>query len=178
MEPIMDVSVQEACRTLEARGVLRQRQGEIPDGYLTYVRELLGDQMPADLEAFYREGVEAVGDFRATLPTWNERPERRRDGMLRALLPAQAVPIFSDGAGSLYGLDLTSGVARPAVYFFDHEDLFERPRWAAGSSLGHFLLLLGQHDQAIEEGRAPGWERGIDPDIDKCPRAPPLWLAG
>jgi hypothetical protein len=98
--------------------------------------------------------------------------------MLRALLPAQAVPIFFDGAGNLYALDLSSGVASPAVYFFDHEDLFERPRWAAGSSLGHFLLLLGQHDQAIDEGRAPGWELGIDPDIDKCPRAPPIWLAG
>jgi hypothetical protein len=98
--------------------------------------------------------------------------------MLRALLPAQAVPIFSDGAGSLYGLALTSGVASSAVYFFVHEDLFERPRWAAGSSLGHFLLLLGQHDQAIDEGRTPGWECDIDPDIDKCPRAPPIWLAG
>jgi hypothetical protein len=40
------------------------------------------------------------------------------------------------------------------------------------------LLLLGQHDRAIDEGRAPGWERDIDPDIDKCPRAPPIWLAG
>ena len=98
--------------------------------------------------------------------------------MLRALLPVQAVPIFSDGAGSLYGLDLSSGMTSPAVYFFDHEDLFERPRWAAGSSLGRFLLLLGQHDRAVDEGRAPGWERGIDPDIDKCSRAPPIWLAG
>ncbi len=174
----MDVSVQEACRTLEAQGTLRRRQGEIPDGLVAYVRELLGDQMPANLEALYREGVEAIGDFRAVIPKWNERPERRREGLLCALLPAQAVPIFSDGAGSLYGLDLTSGVARPAVYFFDHEDLFERPRWAAGSSLGHFLLLLGQHDQAIDEGRAPGWEKSIDPNIDRCAWAPPIWLAG
>jgi hypothetical protein len=59
-------------------------------------------------------------------------------------------------------------VAGPAVYFFDHEDLFERPRWAAGSSLGH-LLLLGQHDRAIDEGRAPVWESGIDPDNENCP---------
>lgn len=99
--------------------------------------------------------------------------------MLRALLNAQAVPIFSDGAGNLYGLDLSSGAATPAVYFFDHEDLFERPHWAAGSSLGRcLLLLLGQQDQALEEGRTPGWEREIDPDIDKCPRAPPIWRAG
>jgi hypothetical protein len=174
----MIITVQEACCTLDAQGALRRRPGGSPDGLVPYVRELLGDQVPADLEAFYREGVEAVGDFRAILPKWNERPERRREGMLRALLPAQAVPIFSDGAGSLYGLDLSSGAASPAVYFFDHEDLFERPRWAAGSSLGHFLLLLAQQDRAIEEGRTPGWERRIDPNIDKCPRAPPIWLAG
>jgi len=36
---------------------------------MAYVRERLSDQMPADLEALYREVVEAVGDFRAVLPT-------------------------------------------------------------------------------------------------------------
>lgn len=174
----MDFTVHEACRLLEAQGALRRRPAGSPDGFVAYIRALLGDQMPADLEAFYREGVEAIGDFKAILPKWNERPERRREGMLRALLPAQAVPIFSDGAGSLYGLDLSSGAASPAVYFFDHEDLFERPRWAAGSSLGHFLLLLGRHDQAIAEGCPAGWERSIDPDIESCPRAPPIWRAG
>ena len=174
----MGFTVHEASRRLEAQGMLRRRQEGNPDGLVAYVRALLGDQMPADLEALYREGIEAVGDFRAILPKWNDRPERRREGMLRALLNAQAVPIFSDGAGSLYGLDLSSGAATPAVYFFDHEDLFERPHWAAGSSLGRFLLLLGQQDQALEEGRTPGWERDIDPDIDKCPRAPPIWRAG
>ena len=65
-----------------------------------------------------------------------------------------------------------------AACYESWEDLFERPRWAAGSSLGHFLLLLAQQDRAIEEGRTPGWERRIDPNIDKCPRAPPIWLAG
>jgi len=73
---------------------------------------------------------------------------------------------------------LSCGAASPAVYFFDHEDLFERPRWAAGSSLGHFLLLLGRHDQGIAEGCLAGWERSIDPDIESCPRAPPIWRAG
>ena len=174
----MNISVHKACRLLEAQGALHRRRGGSPDGLVAYIRALLGDQMPADLEAFYREGVEAVGDFRAILPKWNERPERRREGMLRALLPVQAVPIFSDGAGSLYGLDLSSSAASPAVYFFDQEDLFERPRWAAGSSLGNFLLLLGQQDRALEEGLTPGWECDIDPDIDKCPRAPPIWWAG
>lgn len=178
MERKMNISVHEACHSLEAQGALHRRRGGSPDGLVAYVRALLGDQMPADLEAFYREGVEAIGDFRAILPKWNERPEWRREGMLRALLPVQAVPIFSDGAGSLYGLDLSSGAAGPAVYFFDHEDLFERPRWAAGSSLENFLLLLGRHDQAIAEGCPAGWERSIDPDIESCPRAPPIWRAG
>jgi hypothetical protein len=134
--------------------------------------------MPADLEALYRERVASVGDFAAILPKWNARPERRRAGALKSLLHAQAVPIFSDGSGSLYGLDLSSERQRPAVYFFDHEDLFERPRWAAGSSIGRFLLLLAQHDQAISENRSAGWQLSIDPDLDKCPRAPPIWLAG
>jgi hypothetical protein len=32
------------------------------------VRELLGGQMPADLESLYRERVASVGDFAAILP--------------------------------------------------------------------------------------------------------------
>jgi hypothetical protein len=178
MELIMDITVSEACRLLEAQGALRRLQKDHSEGIVQQVRELLGGRMPAELEALYRERVESVGDFAAILPKWNERPEWRREGALKALLPVQAVPIFSDGSGSLYGLDLSSGDQRPAVYFFDHEDLFERPHWAAGSSIGHFLLLLAQHDQAIGEGRSAGWELSIDPELDKCPRAPPIWLAG
>ncbi len=174
----MDITISEACRLLETRGALRRLPRDQSDGIVQQVRELLGGQMPADLETLYREGVRSVGDFAAILPKWNARPEWRREGALKSLLHAQAVPIFSDGSGNLYGLDLTSGARRPAVYFFDHEDLFERPRWAAGSSIGRFLLLLAQHDQAICENRSAGWELSIDPDLDKCPRAPPIWLAG
>lgn len=172
------MDVPEACRLLEAQGSLRRLPNDQSDGVVQQVRELLGGQMPADLEALYRERVESVGGFAAILPKWSERPEWRREGALRALASAQAVPIFSDGSGSLYGLDLSSVDQRPAVYFFDHEDLFERPRWAAGSSIGHFLLLLAQHDRAIEEARPAGWELSIDPELEKCPRAPPIWLAG
>lgn len=93
------------------------------------------------------------------------------------LAQVSAVPLFNDGCGNLFGLDLLSGNSVPAVYFFDHEVGFEKPEYAAGSALGPFLLLLAQHDQAIQEGRAPGWELTVDPDIDKCPRAPPIWLA-
>lgn len=174
----MDTTISQACRLLEAKGALRRLPKDQSEGTVQQVRELLSGRMPADLETLYRERVEKVGDFPALLPKWSERPEWRREGALRTLLPAQAVPIFSDGSGSLFGLDLSSGDQTPAVYFFDHEDLFARPRWAAGSSIGRFLLLLAQHDQAIAEGRSAGWELSIDPDLDKCPRAPPIWLAG
>lgn len=174
----MQIAVAEACRQLEAQGVLRRLPKDHADGIVQQVRELLGGQIPADLEALYRERVESVGDFAAILPKWSERPEWRREGAIRTLLHAQAVPVFSDGCGSLYGLDLSSRDRTPAVYFFDHEDLFARPHWAAGSSLGRFLLLLAQRDQATKEGRTPGWELSIDPEIDKCSRAPPLWQAG
>lgn len=96
-----------------------------------------------------------------------------------ALLHVNAVPIFFDGSGSLFGLDLGEEKDRvPAVYFFDHADGFGRPRWAAGSSLGAFLLLLAESDRALRNGRPARWELSIDPDIDKCPRAPPIWAAG
>jgi hypothetical protein len=94
------------------------------------------------------------------------------------LLPAGAVPIFSDGCGSLYGVDVSSVTDHPAVYFFDHEDGWEKPAYAAGSSIGTFLLLLAEHDIALDEKRPSGWELAIDPDLDKCPRAPPIWRAG
>lgn len=147
----------EACDLLEGRGALRRQPRDQSDGIIQQVRELFGGQMPADLEALYRERVASVGDFAAILPRWNARPEWRQEGALRSLLHAQAVPIFSDGSGNLYGLDLSSERQTPAVYFFDHEDLFERPRWAAGSSIGRFLLLLAQHEQAISENRSAGW---------------------
>jgi len=66
----------------------------------------------------------------------------------------------------------------PAVYFFDHEDSYERPHWAAGSSLGAFLLLLADGDRAHAEAWPQKWELSIDPDIEKCPRAPAIWAAG
>jgi hypothetical protein len=173
----MDIIVSDACRTLEARGALRRLRGkDDSEGIIRQVRELLGGRMPSDLEALYRERVASIGDFAAILPKWNERPEWRRDGLLADLLHVRAVPIFSDGCGNFYGLDLASGDRSAAVYFFDSEDLFERPHWAAGSSLARFLLLLAEHDQALDEGRPAGWELSIDPDIDKCPRAPPIWL--
>jgi hypothetical protein len=64
-----------------------------------------------------------------------------------------------------------------SVYFFDHEDGFEFPAYAVGSSIEKALYLLAEHDLALHEDRPDGWELAIDPDLDKCPRAPPIWLA-
>jgi hypothetical protein len=50
-------------------------------------------------------------------------------------------------------------------------------RAPAGSSIGSFLLLLAEHDAGIDEKQPPGWELKIDPNLEKCPRAPPIWLA-
>jgi hypothetical protein len=88
-----------------------------------------------------------------------------------------AIPLFWDGCGSLDGVDVSQATDHPAVYFFDHEDGWEKPACVAGSSIGVFLLLLAEHDAAIDEKRPPGWELTIDPDLGKCPRAPPIWLA-
>jgi hypothetical protein len=99
------------------------------------------------------------------------------DAGIQWLLPGKAVPIFSDGCGSLYGMDLSKITDHPAVYFFDHEDGWEKPAYAVGSSIGTFLLLLAEHDIAIDEKRPARWELAIDPDIGMCSRAPPIWLA-
>lgn len=97
---------------------------------------------------------------------------------MTTLQHADAVPIFFDGSGNVFGLDLSSRSDPPAVYWFDGEREFDRPRYAAGSSLGAFLLLLGEEDQAYLDGRPAGWQLAIDPDLDKCPRAPPPWRGG
>lgn len=97
---------------------------------------------------------------------------------LTRLLHAEAVPIFLDGSGSLFGLDLSAGDSPPAVYFFDHEQEFAAPQWAAGSSLGAFRLLLGDSDRAHQGGRPLKWELEIDPDLEHCTRAPAIWNAG
>lgn len=144
-----------------------------------YVRELLGRELPVDLRDFYLERIARIGAFRAHAPKWNDwvgwRPVDVEPTRLAA---ANAAPLFGDGCGSLFGLDLSVVDEVPPVYFFDHEDGFERPHWAAGSSLGVFLLLLADQDQAHHENWPPGWELKIDPDIGKCARAPPIWLAG
>jgi hypothetical protein len=172
----MTVSVGEAAKLLEERGMLKRRRDDHVARVPAHMASVLGRDIPADLRDFYLERIYSVGDFLAIAPAWNDWVGWRPAGDTE-LLPAQAVPIFSDGCGSLYGLDLSTTDDSPPVYFFDHEDCFETPQWAAGSTLGRFLLLLGEHDQAYREGRPDGWQLSIDPDIDKCPRAPAIWEA-
>lgn len=175
----MRMTVPEAARHLEELGQLKRERNDHSDRIIEHVRVLLGRELPLDLIAFYRERIESVGDFWAQTPGWNDWVGwRSPDSLVTGLLHANAVPLFNDGCGSLYGLDLTSGIETPAVYFFDHEDRYEKPRWAAGSSLGAFMLLLADGDRAHAEGWPQKWELAIDPDIEKCPRAPAIWAAG
>ena len=130
----MKPTVHEAARQLEERGLLTRTRADQSAGIIDHVREALGNGLPEDLEAFYRERISRVGNFNAILPTGNDRMGWRSGAVrMDSLLPASAVPLFSDGCGSLFGLDLSAAGAAPAVYFFDHEDEFRTPRWAAGS---------------------------------------------
>jgi hypothetical protein len=174
----LKISVKDAAQSLEERGLLVREKVDQAELVIDRVRELLGQALPQDLIDLYRERIASVGEFAAIGPSWNDWVGWSRDAVpVTALQHAQAVPIFFDGCGNIFGLDLTPGTETPAVYFFDHEREFDRPRYAAGSSVGAFLLLLGEEDLAFREKRPPGWQLTIDPDLDKCPRAPPVWRA-
>ena len=172
----MKMSVSEAAKQLDKRGLLKRVRHDRSERVIEHVGHLLGRELPAELVSFYRERIARLGEFYAQTPEWNDRMGwRSPDSLVTQLLHSDAVPIFDDGCGNLYGLDLTLGVEAPAVYFFDHERDYERPEWAAGSSLGAFLLLLADSDRAYAEHWPPRWELKIDPDIEKCPRAPAIW---
>ena len=175
----MRISIHEAARQLEERGLLKRERNNHSDRLIEHVRELLGRELPTDLIDFYRERIASIGEFPSMAPHWNERIGwRTPDRLVTRLSHADAVPVFNDGCGNFYGLDLTAGVEVPAVYFFDHETGYEIPEWAAGSSLGVFLLILAEQDRAYAEGWPPRWQLKIDPDIEKCQRAPAIWFAG
>lgn len=174
----MGQSVTAVIASLEGAGQLRRGSAKRSDERAAYVSAAIARPCPPDLAEFYGASVAQVADFLAILPEWTAGGGwRSRHADVTALLHVDAVPIFLDGAGSLYGADLSNG-GGSAVYFFDHDDGFARPRWAAGSSIATFLRLLAEHDRAIEEGRPQGWELSIDPDLVNCSRAPPIWLAG
>jgi hypothetical protein len=176
----MRVPVQEAAKSLEQRGLIRRHRIDDSARIIGYVSEEIGRDLPDDLVDFYRERIDFIGsDFMAIAPIWSDWVGWRPGSIeVNALLHVNAVPIFWDGCGNLFGLDLSSGASVPAVYFFDHDHEFSKPEYAAGSSLGTFLLLLGEDDRAYAEGWPMGWELKIDPDIDRCPRARAVWNAG
>lgn len=175
----MTLSVSQAAHILEDRGTLSRRRKSQSEWVIEFVGALIGKAVPTDLAEFYRENIDRIGDFGTTIPIWNDYVRRVTDkGAIDWLLPGQAIPLFWDGCGNLWGADVSKATDHPAVYFFDKADAWEKPAYAAGSSIGTFLLLLAEHDAALDEQRPPGWELTIDPDIDKCPRAPPIWRAG
>lgn len=173
----MRIPVQEAAQQLESRGELTRLRGDHADKIIERVAELVGRELSVDLIDFYRERIGSIGDFRSCVPVWNDYVGwHGSDEQVTELLAVDALPLFGDGCGNLYGLDLTPGVSAPAVYFFDHERGFEQPEGAVGSSLGAFLLLLADHDRAYEEEWPFRWELKIDPDLNDCPRAPAMWV--
>jgi hypothetical protein len=175
----MAIAVSDAARKLEEQGILRRARNDQSDWVIDFVSRLIGRPIPADLAEFYREHIERIGDFGTTVPVWNDHVGRvTDDGSIGVLLSAKAIPIFDDGCGSFFGVDITKAADSPAVYFFDHEHEFKYPAYAAGSSIATFLLLLAEHDAALDEKRPERWELAIDPNLDRCPRAPPIWRAG
>jgi hypothetical protein len=172
------ITVDEAVQSLEARGLIEREPKDQAERVIGYVSGLIGRPIPADLAAFYRARIKWLGDFTTITIVWNQRVGwLTHHSWIEKLLPAKAIPIFDDGCGSLFGVDVSEITDHPAVYFFDHESEYKIPNYAAGSSIGAFLLLLAEHGAALEQKRPHGWELAIDPDLDKCSRAPPIWLA-
>lgn len=175
----MRIPVEDAVRDLEARGLITRERHDHSDKIIAHVQQLLRRPLPLDLIDFYRESIARVGDNNPLGPAWNDWLGRiTTDGGVTELLAVDAVPLFTDGCGSLFGLDITPGVEFPAVYFFDKDDGFEKANYAAGSSLGAFLLIYADSDRAYAEKWFDRWELQVDPDIDKCPRARAIWNAG
>lgn len=172
----MRISVAEAARVLEERGVLKRLRNDQSERVIPFVREVLGRDLPADLEDFYRAHIATIDGNPVLVPVWSEWGGWRDWGeTIKRLLDANAVPLVLEGCGNLFGLDLSPGESNPAVYLFDHETHFDRPEYAAGSSLGAFLLLLADEDRAYDEGWPGGWQLTIDPDLNLCPRARAVW---
>ena len=172
----MRIPVSEAVRRLEARGLVERTRHDHAERIVEHVERLLGRPLPADLISFYRERIARLGAYYPLTPEWSDRAGwRSPDSLGTELLHVDAVPLFGDGCGNLYGLDLTPDLETPAVYFFDHERSYETPVWAAGSSLGALLLILADSDRAYAEHWPSRWELNIDPEIETCPRAPTIW---
>jgi len=172
----MVLTVFEAASQLEKKGLLVRAKYDQSEKIISHLNDLMGQNVPDDLADFYRARIQKVNFFRALVPSWNPyvgwtMPQDE----IELLKPHDAMPLFYDGCGSIYGLDLTPGLSTPSVYLFDHESADGGPTHAAGSSLARFLLLLAIQERAFEEGWPVRWELQIDPDLGSCSRAPPHW---
>lgn len=172
----MHIPVDQAVRTIDAQGLIRRRKRDESEAIISHVRDLLGVPLPNDLECFYRESIERVGPFLAVSPRLNGRMgwDADQDETICQLSGAAAVPVMFDGVGNLYALDLDPAAQVPGVYLYDHEREFALEH-IAGTSLGSFLLILGDIDRALADDWPDGWQLRIDPDLDKSPKAPPEW---
>jgi hypothetical protein len=173
------ISVSEAVSRLQGRGALQRRREDYADRILSRVESLLGRPAPEDLADFYRARITSVAAYEAIMPVWNDWVGWRTpiEAELGRLLDVQALPVFRDRRGALFGIDLSVETDRPDVYFFQRVQGVWTARWAAGSSLGAFMLLLSDYDRAYQQNWPAGWEQTIDPSIINCHRAPPAWLA-
>ena len=172
----MRIRVADAVSKLVEQGALVRRRSNQSDRVIPHIADLIGQPLHEDLQDLYREHIHSVGDYNFDLPYWNDWPGigwHKSDYWVKNLLHVQAVPIAGDDSGNYYGVDL-SGDDYPAVYIFDHERNYEIEA-CVGSSIGAFLLILAKEDQAHDESWPEGWQLKIDPDIEKCPRAPPPW---
>lgn len=175
----MRIPVADAMSQILGRGLVKRFRNPEADEMVSFVQALIGRRLPEDLIDFYQEGIADIGDYGAVAPAWKDHLLWRvPDELFIDLLEVNAVPLFYDGCGNRFALDITPGVETPAVYFFEWADDDKTPAWAAGSSLGAFLLLAADHHRAFKENWPDKWELKIDPDIDKCPRARAIWAAG
>jgi hypothetical protein len=183
------ISVDDAVRQLEAGGLLKNARRSYkpgrsfdPDRLIANVRELIGQDLPRDLQDFYHAGVWRIGGFSAMTATFSDWVDWRSEAneYFTKYLDIGAIEVFSDECGNSFVLDLASGDETPAVYFIDHEDDPPVLGCAAGSSLGACMLLIGEHERAFfaKEELPDRWALAIDPGIEKCPGAPVLWNLG
>lgn len=113
----MVVSFAEAVRALEARGQLtRHKYGGDATRLKLMLTEVFGPQHPGELAEFYGQAIASLGEFHAVSPGWSDRCGWGESAeILSDLMDVGAAPLFNDGCGNIYGLDLTADDATPAV---------------------------------------------------------------
>src|SRR4051812_35696047 len=102
----MDISVQAAIARLNRQGVVGRSKEQFIESMIAHVVHLLGRPLPSELEELYRQRVASIADFNAILPHRSGRMGFGYGGgdWLTDFLPAQVIPVFSDGCGSVFAL--------------------------------------------------------------------------